>query len=267
MFASLSITTSVQRGFDSFFGYLPNVLGFLVILVVGYIIARIVRTIVTKVLAHLRMDDALNRAPAGQYVDRVSPGGRPSRLVGAIVFWFIFLYVLTAALGALDIPAVTAFVNQVLAYLPNVIAAVVIFVVAAVISGGVVAAIRQTMGETPTGRIAQAVVPGLVMVIAVFMILNQLGIASTIVTITYRRCWGCSPWPAPWPSVWADATWPPRSSSRPTPTTKELSLRPAPTCRPERSERNKPLGNRRRRPATPVHRPHRTAKASCPLFI
>ena len=189
MFASLSITTSVQRGFDSFFGYLPNVLGFLVILVVGYIIARIVRTIVTKVLAHLRMDDALT-SPAGQYVDRVSPGGRPSRLVGAIVFWFIFLYVLTAALGALDIPAVTAFVNQVLAYLPNVIAAVVIFVVAAVISGGVVAAIRQTMGETPTGRIAQAVVPGLVMVIAVFMILNQLGIASTIVTITYAALLG-----------------------------------------------------------------------------
>ena len=129
MFASLSITTSVQRGFDSFFAYLPNVLGFLVILVVGYIIARIIRTVVTKVLARLKMDDALNHPRRSVRRSRqprrsALPPGRRHRVLVHL------LYVLTAALGALDIPAVTAFINQVLAYLPNVIAAVVIFVVA-----------------------------------------------------------------------------------------------------------------------------------------
>ena len=190
MTASLSVSNSIQQGFNSFFGYLPNIIGFIVILVVGYIIARVVKTVIAKVLAKAKMDEALNKTPAGQFVDRVSPGGRPSRLVAAIVFWFIFLYVLTAAFGALKIPAVTGFINQVLAYLPNVIAAVIIFVVAAVISGGIVAVVRNTMGDTGTGRIAQAVAPGLVMVIAVFMILNQLQIASTIVTITYAALLG-----------------------------------------------------------------------------
>ena len=190
MLASLSVTNSVQQGFNSFFGYLPNIIGFLVILVVGYVVAKVVKAVVIRVSAKVKVDEALNKTPAGQFVDRVSPGGRPSKLVGAIVFWFIFLYVLTAAFGALKIPAVTGFINQVLAYIPNVIAAVIIFVVAAVISGGIVAVVRRTMGDTGTGRMAQAVAPGLVMVIAVFMILNQLQIASTIVTITYAALLG-----------------------------------------------------------------------------
>jgi hypothetical protein len=190
MLAKIDISNSVQQSFNNFFSYIPNIIGFLVILVIGYIIARIVRTVVSKVLHKAKMDEALNKTPVGQSIDRVSPGGRPSRLVGAIVFWFIFLYVLTAALGALKIPAVTSFIDQVLAYLPNVIAAVIIFVVAAVISGGIAAIVRRTMGDTGTGRIAQAVAPGLVMVIAVFMVLNQLQIAPAIVTITYAALLG-----------------------------------------------------------------------------
>ncbi|HET9692230.1 MAG TPA: hypothetical protein VFP61_13850 [Acidimicrobiales bacterium] len=190
MVASINVTNSVQQALNNIFSYLPNIIGFLVILVIGYIIAKIVRTIVTKVLQKVKVDQAVNKTPAGQAVDRLSPGGSPSKLIAAIVFWFIFLYVLTAAFGALKIPAVTAFINQVLAYLPNVIAAVIIFIIAAVISAGVVAVVRRTMGDTPTGRIAQAVAPGLVMVIAVFMILNQLKIAPTIVTITYAALLG-----------------------------------------------------------------------------
>jgi hypothetical protein len=102
----------------------------------------------------------------------------------------IFLFVLTAAVGALKIPSVTAFMNQVLAYLPNVIAAVLIFVIAAALAGVVVAAVQKTMGDTPTGKLVETVVPGLIMAIAVFMILTQLKIATEIVTITYAALLG-----------------------------------------------------------------------------
>ena len=67
--------------------------------------------------------------------------------------------------------------NSVLTYLPNVIVAIAIFVVAALISGGVAAGVARVMGDTPTGKIVATVVPALVMVIAMFMILEQLQIA------------------------------------------------------------------------------------------
>jgi len=76
-------------------------------------------------------------------------------------------------------------VSAIYGYLPNVIAAVIIFVVAGAIAGAVAALVTKTMGDTPTGKLVASVVPVLIMAIAVFMILNQLQIAPAIVTITY----------------------------------------------------------------------------------
>lgn len=185
LLTTISIGNSFQKGLNGFFGYLPNILGFFAILLVGYIIARVVKAIIIAVLHKIKVDQHFERSSAGVIVDKVSPGGKVSRLIGALAFWLIFLYAVTAAVGALDIPSVTAFMNSVMAYLPNVIVAVLIFVVAAVLSGTVVGAVKRTMGGTPTGKIAETVIPGLVMAIAVFMILTQLQIAPAIVTITY----------------------------------------------------------------------------------
>jgi hypothetical protein len=183
--AAIQISDSIQQGFDSFFGFVPNLIAFLVILVIGYFVAKIVATVARKALQKLGLDKALHESDAGQYVERLSPGASPSNGVAKVVFYLLFAFVLTAAIGALKIPAVTAFMNQVLAYLPNVIAAIVIFVIAGALAGAAAAAVAKLMGDTPTGKVVASVVPSLVMLIAVFMVLNQLKIAPQIVTITY----------------------------------------------------------------------------------
>ena len=187
---AVELGDSVQNGLDQFFGFIPNLIGFLVILVVGYFIAKIVKGLVSKGLEKVGMDKALHESDAGQYVEKVRPDSRPSKLIGTTVFWLIVLFVLTAAIGALEIPAVTGFMDQVLGYLPNVIAAVVMFVVAAAVAGAVGGLIHKLMGDTGTGKLLRAAAPALVMVIAVFMILNQLKIAEEIVTITYAAILG-----------------------------------------------------------------------------
>jgi Conserved TM helix len=183
--AAVNIGDSLQQGFDSFFGFLPNLLGFVVILVVGYILAKVVKGVVVKLLRKAGLDEALHSGHSGQYVEKLSPGASPAKLIGAVAFWLIFLFVLSAAIGALKIPAVTSFMNDVLAYLPNVIAAVIIFVIAGVVAGAIATLVTKTMGDTPTGKLVATVVPLLIMAIATFMILNQLRIAPAIVTITY----------------------------------------------------------------------------------
>ncbi len=183
--AAIKISDSIQTGFDAFFAFLPNLLAFLVILVIGYVIAKVVAGIVKKVGQKAGLDKALHESDAKQYIDRVSPDASPSAAIGKVFFYIIFVFVLTAAIGALKIPAVTAFMNQVLAYLPNVIAAIVIFVAAAALAGAIAAGVAKLLGDTPTGKIVAAAIPSLVMLIAVFMILNQLKIAPEIVQITY----------------------------------------------------------------------------------
>jgi len=186
----MHIGKSFQNATDGFFAFLPNLLGFLVLLIVGYIVAKIVASVVRKALQKLGLDKRLHESDANRYVEHVMPGASPSKGIARVVFWLIFVFFLFSAIGALKIPAVTTFMNQVLAYLPNVIAAIVIFVVAALVAGAVAAGVAKLMGDTPTGKIVATIVPALVMVIAMFMILQQLRIAEQIVQIAFAATMG-----------------------------------------------------------------------------
>ncbi|MGJ7908449.1 mechanosensitive ion channel family protein [Actinopolyspora sp. H202] len=181
-----NVLDSLQSGFTQLISYLPQLIGALLVLVIGYIIARILRALVTRLLRRLHLDDRMSRAGQGaRYVERLSPRGSPSRLIGTVVFAVIMLFVLSSAIGTLGIPALTGFMNVVLGYLPRVIAALAIFLLAAAVAGAVGTLAGRTMGDTPAGRMARTAAPALVMAIGVFMILTQLRIAPVIVTVTY----------------------------------------------------------------------------------
>src|SRR3954471_7854399 len=172
--AAVNVGDSLQQAFNSFFGFLPNLLGFLVILVIGYIVARVVKGVLIKVLEKVGLDRALHSGQTGEYVEKLSPGASPSRLVGSIAFWFLFLGAVSLAVSALKIAALTTFVSAIYGYLPNVTAAVIIFVVAGAIAGAVATLVTKTMGDTPTGKLVASIVPVLIMAIAAFMILAEL---------------------------------------------------------------------------------------------
>jgi len=184
------IKSSFEDALGSLIGFLPNLLGCLLLLLVGFVVAKVVAGIVTTLLGKLSVDQHLRESDAHSYVEKVLPGASPSKGIGRVVFWLVFVFFATSAIGALRIPAVTTFMNQVLAYLPNVIVAIVIFVAAALIAGAVAAGVAKLMGDTPTGKVVAMIVPALVMVIAMFMILNQLRIAEEIVSIAFAATMG-----------------------------------------------------------------------------
>ena len=188
MFFLADISDSVDRAWDEFFIWVPRLIGFLAILIVGYIVAKIVAGIATRLLRRGGLDRLLERGTGGSYVMRVIKS--PSGLLGTLTFWAVFLGALSIAVDVLGIAALEDLVHSVWAYIPNVLAALLIFVVASLIATALVELVERTMGDTPTGGIVRAVAPVLVMAIAVFMILDQLQIASNIVTITYAALIG-----------------------------------------------------------------------------
>ena len=184
-FSAIEISNSIQQGLNTFFNFIPRLIGFLLILLIGYIIAKVVKKAVAALLNKIGLDKQTHSGAVGEYVDKVNPNFSPANLIGAVAFWFIFLGAVSIAVSQLGIPAITTFVAAIVAYLPNVIAAVIIFVVAGLIAAAVGGLVARTMGDTPTGKIVGTIVPVLVMGIATFMILNQLQIAPEIVQITY----------------------------------------------------------------------------------
>lgn len=183
--AAVDIAGSVETALNDIFAFLPRLIGFLLILLIGFVVARLLQAVIRKVLERIGVDRRLHETDAGSYIERVSPGASPSNGIGRVVFYIVFIYAIVVAIGQLGIPAATAFMSDVLSYLPNVIAAIAIFVVAALIAGAVGGLVHKAMGDTPTGRVLRAAAPTLVMAIAVFMILTQLNIAPEIVTATY----------------------------------------------------------------------------------
>jgi hypothetical protein len=179
---------SVQRGFDEFATWVPRLLAFIAILIIGYFVAKIVAGLVRKLLERVGFDRTLHSGTAGTWIAKVT--SRPSDLLGTIVFWALFVGAISIALDALGIEALDNFVAAVWAYIPNVIAALLIFLVAGAIAAGVAALVARTMGDTSTGRIVATAAPILIMAIAGFMILDQLMIAEEIVTITYAALVG-----------------------------------------------------------------------------
>ena len=178
----------IENGFTAIFGFIPELIGALIVLVIGYFVAKIVASVMTKLLRRAGLDRTATEGKGGNYISKVTQS--PSGLVGRIAFWALFLGAVSLAVTVLGINALTDFVAAIFAYLPNVIAALLIFLVAGAIAGAVAALVTRTMGDTPTGKVIASVVPILIMAIAGFMILDQLKIAETIVTITYAALIG-----------------------------------------------------------------------------
>jgi hypothetical protein len=179
---------SVQRGFDEFAEWVPNFVGFLAILIVGYFVAKIVGSLVRRLLERVGLDRALHSGTAGSFISRVTRS--PSHLLGRITFWLIFIGAISIAVDVLGIAALEDFVATVWAYVPNLIAALLIFLVGGALAAGVAALVTRLMGETTTGRVVATAAPILIMAVAVFMILDQLRIAEDIVIITYASLMG-----------------------------------------------------------------------------
>jgi hypothetical protein len=190
LLAGVDISQSLQEGLNDLIGFIPKLIGFLIILLIGYLVAKALQKVVALALEKVGTDKALRSGATGEYVNRVAPDTSPSRLIGTVVFWFVLLGALSIAISALGIAALNDFIANVFNYLPNVIAAILILVVAIALAGWLTQLIARSMGETTMGKVTSTAVPSLVLGIAVFMVLDQLGIATEIVTITYAALLG-----------------------------------------------------------------------------
>lgn len=181
----MDIGDSFQGFTDALFEWLPRLVGAIVILVIFWLIAKVVAKLLRNLLPRTGMDRAVHSGSMGRYVAHYAQGFRPSALLASLAYWFILLTGVVLALSTLGIQALNNAIEAVVGYLPHVVAAVLILVVALAIAGAVGGAIAKLMGDTALGKVAATLVPVLVLTIAVFMALVELQIAEEIVAGTF----------------------------------------------------------------------------------
>ncbi len=185
-----TINNGLNRFVEVTLEWLPVLLGALIILIIGWIIAGIIRKGVHKLLSSMNLNDRIYSSQGGNIIQKAIPD--PAGLVATVAYWAIVLGTISIAVSVLGIDALTNFVGAIYSYLPNVIAALVIFVVAGAIATAVATFAGRSLGDTATGKLVSTVVPVIVMGIATFMILDQLMISPAIITITYAALMGAA---------------------------------------------------------------------------
>jgi len=125
---------SLQALWEQILNFLPELLGALLVLIVGLIVAAILERIVERVVFYLKVDSLLKKAEIEQYFERANIKLNVGKFLGKLVYWFILLAFLLAASDILNFAAFSTFLKQVIAYIPNVIIAVLIMLAALVVA-------------------------------------------------------------------------------------------------------------------------------------
>lgn len=185
---SVDFKQSFNSTWETIISWLPTVLIVLIILLVGWIVAIAARLATRKLLELAGVNRHLAKTKLGDQINQVLGG--VSNFFGKIVYWLVWLGTAGVAASRLNLQPVTDLVNAVYGYLPNILAALAIFIAAVVVSDFAKKVIQRVLGATPTGNIVSTVVPVIVMSIAGFMILNQLQLAPEIINITYGALMG-----------------------------------------------------------------------------
>jgi small-conductance mechanosensitive channel len=171
----------LQDALSAFLSFIPQLIGALIILLVGYVVAKALQAIVGRVLEGIGFDRWMERGGIKQFFDRADTEHTPHSILGRLVFWFVFIIAITMAADALGIPQVSAVLAQLIAYIPSIIAAILILILAALLANFLSSIVRGATGSDILASVARYAI----IVYAVFAAVTQLGIAVELTAPTF----------------------------------------------------------------------------------
>ncbi len=182
-----AVVSSIALALSMILTAIPKIIGFLVIVMIGWLISWAIGAAITTLLRTIRFNDLGNRSGLTQFVNNMGVRADPSSFVAQIVKWFVRLIVLVVAFDALGLPAVAQIFNQMLAWIPNLIVALVVLVI-----GGILATVVSDLvrGSTASAGLSNYdLLPNIakyaVWAFAIVVAVNQVGIATTLVNTLF----------------------------------------------------------------------------------
>ncbi|HEY7590631.1 MAG TPA: mechanosensitive ion channel [Candidatus Limnocylindrales bacterium] len=181
-----AILLALTNALNTFLAAIPGVIGALLIILIGWFLSGIIGRLVSRGLKSVGADRVFAEHGQGVYPDRAMKF-RPSEVAGEVVKWAIRFVFLIAAANVLGMPQVSELLNQVLLWIPNLIVAVIILLVAPILARfvrGAVETAADGMGFTNgalLGRIAQYAIIAFAVIVAI----DQVGIAADLVNTLF----------------------------------------------------------------------------------
>jgi hypothetical protein len=188
----VAIVSSFAAAMALVFSFIPRLVGFLVILIVGWIVAAILEKGVTLLLRRVGFDRMSERIGLARLEQRMNVRMDAASLLGKIVFWFVFLIFLVPACNALQLTSVSLLLGLIIGYIPNVFVAIVVLLLGMLLATFVADVVRAALSNAKNANpnilanVARYVIIGFAILVA----LEQLQIAPALITTLFTAVIG-----------------------------------------------------------------------------
>jgi hypothetical protein len=182
-----AVMTSAAAALAVFLGFIPRAIGFVVILIIGWIIASLLAKAVAAMLRAVHFNDLATRSGFGGFVRSMGVHTDSAGFIAMVAKWFVRLITLVVAFDALGLPAVSQVLQQLLLWLPNLVVALVVLVITGLAANALQGLVRGATAEADLGNpdlLANAA-RLLVWAFGIVVAVNQLGIATTLVNTLF----------------------------------------------------------------------------------
>lgn len=164
---------------------IPSIAGALLVLIVGWLIAKAIRVVATKALKTVRFDIAAGKAGISNTLVKGGIKHTPAEMIGVLVYWLAMLIVFATAINTLGLEIVAEMFNQILLYIPNVIAAIFVLVLGMFLASFVAGIVRTAVSNA---GVTQAKMLGditqyTIVIFTAVMALGQLRVEIEIVEL------------------------------------------------------------------------------------
>jgi hypothetical protein len=166
---------------------IPRVIGFLLILLIGWLISGILARAVAGLLRVIRFNDLAQRAGITGFVQQMGIRRDAAGVMADIVMWFVRIITLIVAFDALGLPAVSQVLQQFLLWIPNLVVALVILVIAGLAANALANLVRGATAQAgfTNPDMLSTIVRVAVWSFGIVIAVNQIGIAQTLVNTLF----------------------------------------------------------------------------------
>ena len=182
------VVVPVREMLTKIMAYLPVLAGALVILIVGWLVAKAIQRIVDWLLKTLHFETLAEKAGVSEAMRKGDLKMSVSQIVSGLVYWLIIIMVLVMVVNALGMPKASDILERLFAYIPRVIAALFVLVVALFLAAFVSGIVRTAAANAklPHPGLLAGISRWAIIIFAVTISLAQLGIAPALVTTSFN---------------------------------------------------------------------------------
>lgn len=182
-----SLFHGVTAGIDRLMGGIPTILGALLILIVGWMIAGWLAALATRFIRAVHLDTLADRINVNDFLERAGTRMKASGVLGEVVKWVLRLVFIEIAADQLNLPQVTAVINRMLFFVPNILVALLVLGVGAFLAQLLTGVARGAAAEAGwrNTNIVSKLAYGVVMAFAIIAAVNQLNISPVVVNTLY----------------------------------------------------------------------------------